>query len=63
MKKMSVRGGRKKSMVGRKGHRIMTVSGHFRESLHKLMERLLAASPHFVRYVCINLSNQYNQFY
>ena len=32
--------------------KLLTVSAHFRENLDLLMERLFAASPHFVRSVC-----------
>ena len=34
--------------------KLLTVSAHFRESLHRLMERLFAASPHFVRSAPLN---------
>lgn len=60
LKKMSVR--KKKSTRHKRGSRggravgggrrkVMTVGGHFRESLQKLMERILSATPHFVRSV------------
>lgn len=53
MKKMSVRGNRisvhsKQGKGGRQ--KLLTVGGHFRNSLQQLMERLLVATPHFVRY-------------
>ena len=38
---------RKKQKPG--AHKISTVSAHFRQSLDLLMERVFAASPHFVR--------------
>ena len=40
----------------RQHRKLLTVSAHFRESLDLLMERLFAASPHFVRPVAIHLN-------
>lgn len=34
----------------------LTVAGHFQQSLKQLMERIFAASPHFVR--CIKPNNE-----
>ena len=50
MKRMSVRKStrRKSRMIGRK--RRMTVGAIFRDSLYRLMEKLLSASPHFIRF-------------
>ena len=39
---------KKKRQAGRR--KLYTVSAHFRQSLDLLMERVFAASPHFVRY-------------
>ena len=41
----------------RQHRKLLTVSAHFRESLHLLMERLFAASPHFVRSVAIHFKS------
>ncbi len=51
---------RRKSSVGRKHKvgakkKLLTVSAHFRQSLEDLMERLCAATPHFVRCLKPNL--------
>ncbi|CAI8008949.1 Myosin-IIIb [Geodia barretti] len=42
--------------------KLLTVSAHFRESLDLLMERLFAASPHFVRCIKPNLQKKPLQF-
>lgn len=49
MKRMSVRRStkRKKTVKGRK--KKVTVGAIFRDSLCQLMEKLLSASPHFIR--------------
>jgi len=39
-----------------KPQKVLTVSGHFQQSLKELMERIFAASPHFVR--CIKPNYQ-----
>ena len=50
---------RRKSSVGRKqrggAKKLLTVSAHFRQSLEDLMQRLCAATPHFVRCLKPNL--------
>lgn len=48
MKAMSRRSMRLKKGKG-KPQKVLTVSGVFQQSLKELMERIFAASPHFVR--------------
>ena len=47
MRAMSRKSMRKKGRG--KPQKTLTVSGHFQQSLKELMERIFAASPHFVR--------------
>ena len=51
MRKMSMRRRKPSNSPKKKqgNKKLLTVSAHFRESLDLLMERLFAASPHFVR--------------
>lgn len=41
-----------------KPQKMLTVAGHFQQSLKELMERMFSASPHFIRCLKPNYSKQ-----
>ena len=56
MRAMSIRKSKRVKNMRGKSQRALTVGGHFQESLKELMERIFAASPHFIR--CIKPNYQ-----
>ena len=60
LKAMSRKSFRMKKNKG-KPQKVLTVGGHFQQSLKELMERIFAASPHFVRCIKPNYAKQPKQ--
>ena len=58
MRAMSRKSFRKVKKQKGKPQKMLTVGGHFQQSLKELMERIFSATPHFIRCIKPNYSKK-----